>query len=102
MIEIVNYKPANHEVKQGSFNIKISKWGNFLIRELSYFKKGNQRWISFPSRSYEQDGKKKYYAFNGFEDQKTFLSFQEKVFESLDAYLSSHIQKPIEEEEVPF
>lgn len=101
MIEIFNYKPTNHETRKASFSVKIPKWGNFIIRELSYFQKGDQRWINFPSRSYEQDGKKKYYSFNGFEDQKTFQSFQEKVFEALDVILSSNPQ-PEEEEEVPF
>jgi hypothetical protein len=92
MIEIVNYKPSEHQYRKGSFSIKIPKWGNFLIHELSYFKKGDQRWITFPSRAYEKDGEKKYFPFNSFEDALMKKSFQEKVLGALDKYLATNGQ----------
>jgi len=105
MIEITHYKPIANSTKQATFSIKIPKWGNFLIRELSLFQKGSQRWISFPSRTYEADGKKKYFSFNSFEDQKMMHAFQEKIMEALDKHIQANpapAQVPISEEEIPF
>lgn len=101
MIEITHYKAIENSTKKASFSIKISKWGNFFIKDISYFKKEEQRWITFPSRPYEEDGKKKYFLYNGFEDPKMMKSFQEKVFEALDAYLASNSQV-LEQTKVPF
>jgi hypothetical protein len=89
-IEVILYRPMNKNTLQGIFNIKIPKWGNFIIREISYFKKNGSRWISFPSRSYEKNGEKKYFHFMIFEEPHTMKAFQEKVFDALDAYLLAH------------
>ncbi len=107
-IEITFYKASDHQYRKGSFNIKVPKWGNFIIRELSYFQKDKQRWVAFPSRSYEKDGKKKYFSFNGFEDTAMTKSFQEKILEALDKYLANNSQNISQEptlfddEPVPF
>jgi len=103
MIEIINYKPVLNSVCLARFSIKIPKWGNFLIKDISLFSKNNHRWISFPSRSYEEDGKKKYFQYNGFEDLQMMQSFQEKVLKALDEYtknLSANDEK--ENNGVPF
>lgn len=105
MIEITHYKPFENSAKLATFSIKVPKWGNFLIRELSLFQKGSHKWISFPSRQYEADGKKKYFSFNGFEDQKMNEAFQDQVLKAIDKYLQSQNnqqQLPIGNEEIPF
>ena len=89
MIEITKYKPIDKGTIFASFDIKIPKWGNFFIREILYFKKENQRWISFPSKQYEKEGEKKYYPYNGFDDGAMTKAFQDKVFDALDKYIVS-------------
>lgn len=89
-MEIVDYKPINKNAVQGKFNLKMPKWGNLIIRELTYFKTANKRWISFPSRQYEKDGEKKYYSFMMFETLETANLFQEKLLTVLDQYLATH------------
>ncbi len=87
MIEILEYKQLNKGVLQGVLNIKIPKWGNFIIKEISYFKKDSARWISLPSRMYEKEGKNKYYHFNMFEEPKMLEAFGKKILEALDEYI---------------
>ncbi len=86
MIEILKFKSVSKNSLQGFLDIKVPKWGGFIIREIGYFRKGDQRWISFPSRVYEKDGEKKYHNYNLFEDAKVMQEFQKKVIEALDAY----------------
>ena len=54
---------------------------------MSYFKKDNQRWVSFPSRAYESEGKTKYFSYNNFETPDMADLFKKKVLEALDQYL---------------
>ena len=93
-MEITQYKAINKGSLLGVFSLKLPKWGNLVIHDISSFQKDNQRWISFPSKIYEKDGKKQYFSYIRFEDQKTMQSFQEKVLEALDSYLKTH--EPVE------
>lgn len=86
MIEVIKYKPVNKNALVGILDIKIPKWGNFIIRDISYFQKGNQRWVSMPARAYEKDGEKKYYVYNLFEDINVMKKFQENIIEALGIY----------------
>lgn len=87
MIEIVNFKSIQKNYLQGMITIKIPKWGNFIIHDISYFVKGDNRWISFPCKSYQNEGKTKYFHLNRFEAADMMKTFQGKVLESLDKYL---------------
>jgi hypothetical protein len=111
-MEITHYKPINHKLLQGTFTLKIPKWGNLLINEISYFKNDitNQRWINFPSKKYEKDGKTKYFKYLYFEDQSISEAFQDKVMKALDLFfeknpelLTIQSNKSFDDnEEVPF
>lgn len=86
-MEILNYKAVNKGVCIGTFTIKVPKWGNFLIKEMSYLQKGETRWVSFPQRQYEIDGQKKYFAYVGFENFELTKKFQAEVLKVLDEHL---------------
>ena len=90
MIEIQDFKPKNHQCLLGTFSVKMKKWGHFIIKEMSYFKKGDQRWVSFPSRQYEADGKKKYFPYVGFETMEVTKDFQTHVLKALDEYIAKN------------
>jgi len=86
-IEVIKYHKINGSTfMMGKFSLKIPKWGNFIIHDMSYFQKGHQRWVSFPSKQFEKDGEKKYMPYNKFEDDKTLKAFQEQVLKALDEY----------------
>jgi hypothetical protein len=88
MIEITKYNPVGKGKLEGTFSIKIPKWGNFYIKKMSYFRDGAKRWVNFPSEMYEQDGKKKYASYNGFEEANVSKCFQDKCLAALDDYLN--------------
>jgi hypothetical protein len=94
----------NKNVLKGYLDLKMNEWDDFIIRNISYFSKGNDnRWIAFPSREYEKEGKKQYYSMNCFEDKAKMKDFQEKVFKLLDVYLKEEKSPPFfEQEEIPF
>ncbi len=95
MITIVKYNPSKNPsgVLQGTFSINVEKFGNLEIRNMSYFQKGSQKWITFPSKDYEKDGQKKYFPFLHFKEAKTMDAFSKKVLEALEMYL--HNNKPM-------
>jgi hypothetical protein len=106
-MEITKYKEINKNSLQGTFTLKIPKWGDFLIHEMTYFKKDSNRWVSFPSRGYEKDGEKKYYSYCFFEDPAVLKSFSNKVLAALDIYFETHkaemqIPSSRNNEEIPF
>jgi hypothetical protein len=80
---ITNFKHINKSALIGTFDLVIPKWGNFVIREMCYFQKGAQKWVSFPSKQYEKDGQKKYYPYNAFQDKATLDAFMHKVLEAV-------------------
>jgi hypothetical protein len=86
----------------GILSIKVPKWGSLIIRDLCLFQKGGQKWISFPSRPYEEDGKKKYFHYLQFEDANMMSDFQKKILQALDEYLSKTKEPTIFQEKIPF
>ena len=86
MIEITKYTSVGKGAIVGKFDIVVPKWGGFFIREVLLMQKGSARWISLPSKQYESEGKKKFYHYNGFQEDKMLKSFQDQVMKSLDEY----------------
>lgn len=98
-MEILNYKHLNKGVVQATFTLKIPKWGDFLIKEMTLMEKGEMRWVNFPQRPYEtESGEKKYYAYVGFENFDITKKFQAEVLKVVDAFLSDLARKQQEEE----
>lgn len=71
----------------GYFSIKIQKWGNFIIHDMAYFKKGSHSWISFPCKKVEGESMAKYYPYNCFENKEMQDQFSKIVVEILEDYL---------------
>ena len=101
MIEIINYKALNKNSLIGTFSIRVPKWGGFVIQDMAHFQMENKKWITFPSKPYEVDGKKKYMPYNKFEDMKIMEAFQAQVFKSLEEYFKKD-SKNEDQEGLPF
>lgn len=106
-MEIIDFKSINKGSVIAKFTLKIHKWGDFLIKEMAYFKKDTSSWIQFPTRQYEKDGQKKYFHLCGFSDPEMLKSFQGKVIELLEKYIQEHPEKTgeppkMEIGEIPF
>ncbi len=102
-MEISHYKEVNKGSLICTFTLKIPKWGNFYLREMGYFKTQEKRWISFPSKPYEVDGKRKFFAYAGFEDHNLGDAFQKQVFKVLDEFIAKNSnQQPVAKEQSLF
>jgi DNA-binding cell septation regulator SpoVG len=109
MIEVIRYKPVNKGSLQAMIEIKVNKWGGFIIREIAYFEKGGECWVSMPSRMYEKDGQKKYFSYMTFGDQQMDQAFKNKIVEAIQAFVKSNpdvkgkaLSADYADEKVPF
>lgn len=112
MIEILKYTQIGKGSLVGKFNVKIPKWGGFIIRDMTYFQKGHQRWVGFPSKQFEVEGEKKYMQYVLFDEPTMQAGFQEKVIKALDEFFkkNNEASAPIHQqtfdqdnyEEIPF
>jgi hypothetical protein len=89
-MNIIDYKPVGKGYLQGTFNLKIEKWGNCIMRDLCFFQKGDRKWITLPSRQYEENGEKKFFPLITFEDAKMLSTFQRQVLTALEIHIAEH------------
>ena len=105
-MQILKYKPIESKGPlQGHFSIKIQKWGNFIIHDMSYFKKDNQSWVKFPSKKYEKDAETKYFSYVTFEDENMYKEFTKNVKHLLEEFIQNQNTKSVHEIvdlEIPF
>lgn len=101
-MEIVKFREMQKGTLLGFFSLKLPKWGNLIINDLSLFSKNGHRWISFPARQYESNGEKKYASYLIFEEKETMVKFQDEVLKALDKHLAQQQpQPPKQEKTVP-
>jgi hypothetical protein len=106
-VTVLNYTPLAKGSKVAELDVLINKW-HFEVRFLQEFRKGDQRWFSFPSKYIEAHDQKRFVPYCKFEFEATGKGFDEELRKAVDAYLAQHPEaKPIEpvfaaEEELPF
>lgn len=84
-MEILDYKPVNKGSLLAEICIKIPKW-ELIINKMTVFKKGDSRWVTFPSLSFQVEGETKYYPLMKFANTEIYKRFSESVLEALDKY----------------
>jgi|SRR6185369_1365845 len=89
-MEIIKYRSVNKGTLVGKLDLKIPKWGNFIIRDITFFQQDNKKWITFPSQQFEVEGQKKYKSYNLFEEASTMKLFQAQVLKALDEYFKKN------------
>jgi hypothetical protein len=88
MLEILKYKDVNRGSLRGTFDLKVPKWGGFVIRDMAYFEKGDQKWVAFPTRAYEDGGEKKFYPYCFFDTPEMDKAFKQRALDALKIHLS--------------
>lgn len=78
------FKQVNKGVLVGFANIFVPKWG-VEIYSISLFEKNGKRWISMPSREYEDknDGEKKYMPYIRFKEKSHGDLFASKAMDAI-------------------
>jgi len=101
---ITEMRPIMKGITVASVSIVIPKWGNFFIKSILVFSKDGERWISFPSDTYEKDGVKKYARKCGYEDRDMQKKFEVELLKAFDEYVKDHPLSPPEpkQQQIPF
>jgi hypothetical protein len=88
MITIIKYKAMDKGALKAVFTIKVDEYNGLIFNEMKLFQTQNKRWISFASREYEIEGKKKHYQYNGFDTREMDEMFKSHVMKSLDEFIA--------------
>ena len=91
MMKITHFKFINRGSMTCSFNASFDKWGDFEVRNIVLFESGGKKWISLPSREYEDTatGKKRYFPFVGFADKEKNERFKAQIMVQLENFMAS-------------
>lgn len=108
MIEIKNFKEINKGVVKYGFWIYIPTWG-ITIRDCVLMHKGENTWVSYPSRKYESEGQTKYFDLVVL-DKEVKYKLNAAVIDKIKLIVNAEsnneeVKKPtldITNEEIPF
>ncbi len=106
LVQVVDYTPFSKNSKVGEFTLHVVPW-KVNIGFMQEFRKGEQRWFSFPSKYVEAHDNKRYVPIVKFMADSTGKGFMEEVSKAVDAYLAEHPElepkeAKFETEELPF
>lgn len=87
-MKVLEYKQINKGSLLGSMSIQFEEWGGLIIRDITLFQKDGKRWLSFPARAYEKEGKTEYFQYVRFEDKAKHDEWQQKALKSLQDYVN--------------
>lgn len=76
---IKNFKLASQGSRIAIFDVEVSNLG-LQVRDMILLEKNNRRWVNFPSRIREQDGRNIYVSVVEFLNPDHNKKFQEEVF----------------------
>ncbi len=107
MIEVSNIQPINKGALLASCDVYIKPW-DLELNDVKIFEKGQNRWITMPSKEVLNSlGEKKYVEMINFRKESTKNRFRSQIMGAIDKFLSDNPEmeqtdliKP--EEELPF
>ena len=108
-MQITNYRIVGKGSIAAEFDVVIDEWG-VTYRNCTLFDSNSRRWVNFPSKKTEKDGKTSYYTYI-YMDKKIKERFDSAVIQLIDAgkykaregYIQQEMPLPtVEEEPCPF
>lgn len=97
MIECTEIIPVVQNFCIGIATIFMPKIG-LEINNIKIFQKGEQNWISLPSKMYEIAGKKKFVPYVQFKDAETQKKFMVSVKDAIDKKIDEMKNKMVAQE----
>lgn len=90
-MQVSNWKKYEKGSLQGFFDVLLDS--GLTIRGMTYHSKGDaKRWVSFPSKPYEENGETKYQSILHIPDENRWKKFQELALQALDNHFATHSQ----------
>ncbi len=102
MIEILKFEMINKGSLIARFSAKMHKWGGLLIRDCTLFESGDKKWINLPSKQYEAEGKKKYFAYLAYEDRALDDKLKENIMRAALEYKDKMAPTPVKSRDEAF
>lgn len=84
-VKIIKYRSFEKNTLQGFCDVLVN---GLKIKDCSHHRKNDQEWVNFPSKSYESEGKTKWYSLIQFEDKADHWKFQETAMAALEEHLA--------------
>lgn len=85
-MKILNFKQREHAIKKASFDLQFEQWG-LTIRDCSLLLGKNGLFVTYPARSYDDNGQKKYYNYVLFTKDQNL-----KITQQVVEYYNNEIQ----------
>jgi len=82
-VECIKFTPYEKGTLRGFADVRVPKFG-MVFYSLSLHEKEGKRWINFPSKSYEKEGKKEWLPYFRFENRDHEKHFVEQVKEAIN------------------
>jgi hypothetical protein len=107
-MKIQNYKEIRKGSILASFNLSLPKMSDLTIYGVTLFDSNGKRWVSMPSRAYDdpESGKKKYLAYIKFPDKDLNDRFNKLVLEAVEEHIRTQSPnvKPLDnsDDDLPF
>lgn len=101
MIECRKFKSFEKGCLQGFATLFIEKWG-VEIHGCTLNMKNGRRWVSLPSKEYEDGGVKKYIPVMHFKDKGLSERFSELAKKAIEDFCAKSPEKTEAPQEIPF
>ena len=82
-VECIKFNPYEKGTLRGFADVRIPKFG-MVFYSLSLHEKEGKRWVNFPSKSYEKEGKIEWLPYFRFENPEHAKLFVSQVKEAID------------------
>lgn len=104
MIEVIDITPVEKGSVLARCDVRIKPW-SMILKNVTVFQKGTQRWLGMPSRQFEKDGEVKYEELIQFEGGAA-KRFRDQVMGAIEKWLEGHpdmkLEPLIKDEDMPF
>lgn len=88
-MKVLGWQKYEKNTLKGFFELSLDSGLN--VRGMSYHsKEDGKRWVSFPSKPYEDNGETKYQSILHIPDDGRWRKFQELALAALDSYFATN------------
>lgn len=89
-VEVGQYRAINKGPLKATFSVIIYEEQPKKILDCLYFISGDRRWINFPSKEIEKDGKKEYIPLISYPDKEYAKQLKETILQQLKIEEAKH------------
>jgi len=83
-VKILSFRKFEKNTLRGFLEVELPS--GMCIRDLTLHEKNGSRWIGYPSKPYEKDGKQSWVNQIWFEDKEIHKKFQDQILSAFDRY----------------